>query len=228
MIFIARREVFSPSTVKNNVTFVSPVGVDQIPATHFPHGPDRHAGGNSFLEALWVALQNSVRDGRSWFVSILQLQQASMQVCRVVRGTIGFHLKVDERTPRIVWDGVVKEMHELADLAELPALRVRGIKWEDLHRSLRDMVWPDYLLELSLGDYITQSLETVMWPSSLKQLTLGYNFDHPVEGVSWPSSLLKLTFGCRFNRPIGAVSWPLSLRQLEFGSSFNRPIEGVA
>lgn len=130
-----------------------------------------------------MALQHDVLEGRSWYVSTLQLQLASMRVCRVVRGSIGFHLTIDKDTPHIVCDGTFKGNLESVELMEVPVLRVWRVTWDDPERLLRDVVWPDCLRELSMGDAVGQSLEGMVWPSSLEQLTLGDSFRHPLEGV---------------------------------------------
>lgn len=194
------------------------------------------AGGSDFLNMLSAALKHGVYEGRSRYVSTWQLQLVSMQVCRVVRGTIFSGLKVDECTPRSVWDAVVRGKHDSVGLTALPVMQVWWVRWDDVHRQLRNVEWPDSLRGLTLGEHINPSLEgvawspllekltvqcyadqpldDVVWPPSLKELTLGGGFQQPIEGVTWPSSFQRLMFTDRFNQPIGAVVWPVSLQQL--------------
>lgn len=160
------------------------------------------------------------------------------------------HLTIKDDTPRIVWDGVVREKHESVGLAELPSLRVWWVAWNDrndLQRALGDVMWPDYLRELSIGDGINQLPDGVVFPCSanelpfrgessrlvvrvslplsLQKLTSGAHFDPPVESIVWLSSLEQLTLGRAFNQPIERAVWPSFLLQLTLGRAFDHPIK---
>eukprot|EP00752_Nemacystus_decipiens_P017229 g15434.t1 len=93
--------------------------------------------------------------------------------------------------------------------------------------SLKSVVWPAHLKQLSFGDFFNLPITGVVWPTSLQQLSFGYDFNGPIAGVVWPASLQQLSFGKAFNQPIAGVVWPTSLQQLTFGRCFNQPITGV-
>ena len=70
-------------------------------------------------------------------------------------------------------------------------------------------------------DSFDQLFGEVVFPAYLLELTLGETFNQPITGIELPASLLELTFGRDFNQPIAGTVWPSSLLRLTFGESYN-------
>ncbi|CAM9481601.1 unnamed protein product, partial [Ectocarpus sp. 13 AM-2016] len=239
------------------------------PTSHFTsqrthHGKLRFAmtteGGNSkCLDALVVAL-NQACDGQEkrWYVSTLELQLVSLEVCGACRSVQTLHVRVKRQTPPSLW--FPSQSHtttnnrspEVGIPSRVPVVQAFGLTWalpmEVLQQRSAIEVRSGsgcrranaHSSAASLGSVVwpprlkrlvfesDMTVNTASWPASLQQLSFGCGFNQPIVGVAWPASLQKLSFGYSFNQPIFGAVWPVSLRQLSFGYCFNQPIVGVA
>ena len=205
------------------------------------------AAGNSLcLGALILAVSQACDEGdRRWYASTLELQLASLELCRACRSVSTLHVLVDEATPRRLWKPVPRS--EVPVPTRVPLVRPVGFTWTlpaadiqlisstpefisfdvDFNEPIRGVDWPASLQLLRFGGCFDQPVLRAVWPVYLQQLSFGISFDQPIAGISWPTTLRQLTFGYMFNQPILGVAWPTSLQRLVLGDRFNQPIRGV-
>lgn len=202
-------------------------------------------GDQRSADALFVAV--SQHSGDAWYVSTLQLQLVSTQLCLVCRSFSTLAVRVGEGTPRYLWVASAGR----SSPTRVPPLRALGLKWEtpgalpiktsgvelaprlqqlDLSSSpvVEHMVWPAGLKRLELSGRFNEPVDKVAWPASLQQLALGSQFNRRIAGVGWPVNLKGLIFGDAFNQSVSSVVFPLELELLKFGKSFNQPLDDVA
>ncbi|CAN0191062.1 unnamed protein product, partial [Ectocarpus sp. 6 AP-2014] len=93
-------------------------------------------GYSRFMDALTVAL-NQAYDSRAgdcdnvrWFTSTLDLQLASLDLCRACRSVPTLLVKIDHDTPRSLWTPTVYGGADSAPSGRVPPLRAHGVKWE--------------------------------------------------------------------------------------------------
>ncbi|CAB1104351.1 unnamed protein product [Ectocarpus sp. CCAP 1310/34] len=194
-------------------------------------------------------------DGKRWYTSTKELQQASLEFCIACRKYQTLRLRVDVQTPRTLLAAVdAPSPHSKRPCrTRVPRLRARRVIWnmptatelkspifalKDVVRldfgpafegSLESVAWPQRLKEIdfSWGSLFNQPIEGVEFPPSLLELRLSDAFDQPIEDAILPKSLQFFMFGDDFNHPVDDIRWPPSLEQVFFGKHFNQPIEEV-
>ncbi|CAN0464092.1 unnamed protein product, partial [Ectocarpus sp. 12 AP-2014] len=189
------------------------------------------------FDAFVVALSQACEGGRKrWYASTLELQLASLDICRACRSISTLHVRVEDETPRSVWcphevqTGPDKGSSKIRLANRVPVVRALQLTWalpmEDLLRTAAIELWTSSeCLEL-LGSLCAASLRSVIWPRGLTQLLLRASIGIPIHDVSWPMRLQRLELG-NFNQSIAGVVWPSSVQQLSLGSDFNQPLFGV-
>ncbi|CAM9422986.1 unnamed protein product [Ectocarpus sp. 12 AP-2014] len=212
-------------------------------------GPRCSSGSKALILAL-----NEMCDGKRWYTSTKELQQASLEFCLACRKYQILELKVDAQTPRTLLTAVdAPPPHTKRPCrTRVPRLRARRVKWNmptatglrtpifalkdvDCLRfggvfngSLEAVVWPPRLKQIIFfSSEFNQPIDAVQWPATLQKLDLGDSFNQPVEGVDFPPSLEKLCFSECFDQPIEDVILPTSLQYLRMGDDFNHPIGDV-
>lgn len=176
-------------------------------------------------------------DGEGWFMSIMQLQLASLQLCVVCRSVPALHLIVDENTPRYLWAGNTygPEPYHLGGSAlcwtRVPAVRACKVTWKlpvwILEQPRSGLAAVTHLTFWhGLEDCHNERLDAVVWPPRLETVELGFRFNQPIDWVRWPACLRDITFGGDFNQPITA-SLPASLRCVHFNGNFDQSLDWV-
>eukprot|EP00903_Cladosiphon_okamuranus_P014166 g13165.t1 len=181
----------------------------------------RSQGKRRSVNAFAVALDQACGGGeKRWYTSTLELQLASLELCRACRRVPTLHSAAMEQ-----WAGSLEEISFGGAFHE----SITGVEWPTFARMLsfrKAFNQPDLTLESAFNQPITG----VDWPASSQEICVGDAFNQPMAGVVWPSSLRVLRFGfspSSFNQPITGVEWPVSLVELSFGEAFNQPIVGV-
>jgi len=147
---------------------------------------------------------NAVDDQKGWFVSTMELQQVSLQLCMECRAARKLHLTVADATPAHLWDDAVAEE---AAVSRVPAVQTLGVTW-DRH----DLPWESTRAVFAgvrffrLGGVFNKVIDNAVWPRKLHTLAFGKSFDSAVVGVAWPESLERLSFGWCFNQPVGNLA----------------------
>ncbi|CAN0038148.1 unnamed protein product, partial [Ectocarpus fasciculatus] len=216
------------------------------------------AGGSKCLDAFILAL-NQACDGqwKRWYVSTLELQLVSLELCRACRSAQLLEVRIGEATPPTLWPSRIscatprKRSREVCCSSRVPAVQAFG--WECYLPT--DRLPQRAAVELQPGPerrrqhghscaagigsvvwpqnlkrlfcYVDMPVNTVSWPTSVKELLFGDVFNQPIVDVGWPAFLQQLWFGHQFNQPIADVVWPDSLKELSFGRAFNQPIADV-
>ncbi|CAN0292578.1 unnamed protein product, partial [Ectocarpus fasciculatus] len=215
-------------------------------------------GGSKCLDAFILAL-NQACDGQEkrWYVSTLELQLVSLELCGACTSAQLLDVLVNEHAPPTLWSSRTsrtthsQRIPEVCTASRVPTVHAFGWTWELPVNRLPQRA----AIELQLGpehgwqdeDSCAESGGSVLWPHSLKRLVLmsdmppdtvswpasvqtlsfGYFFNQPIVGIVWPASLQKLSFGDEFNQPIVGATWPDSLQELSFEEDFNKPIVGA-
>ena len=214
--------------------------------------PSPATGASLCRGALTFSVNQASQEGdRCWYTSTLELQLASLELCRACRSVSTLHVLVNKDTPRRLWDPL--RAPDVPVPSRVPLVRPIGLTWtlrtdgvqlisstpkfmsfdDDFNEPIQGVEWPASLQRLSFGDRFNRPIVGVVWPASLQQLSFGRRlssggcFNQPVMGVAWPANLQQLSFGTSFDGPIAGISWPTTLRQLSFGYMFNQPILGV-
>ena len=166
------------------------------------------------VDAFTVALNQACEGGKNrWYTSSLELQLASLELCRACRKVPTLRVLVDDRTPRTLWSP--RKTHnadadtrssKASRTSRVPVVRVLGVTWgrfsaEDLMQRAAIEQWEGSVEMLSFGDNFDESIAGVVWPASLQQISFGDEFDQPIAGVVWPSSLQHLSFEYFSTRP---------------------------
>ncbi|CAM9759840.1 unnamed protein product, partial [Ectocarpus fasciculatus] len=157
-------------------------------------------GQTQFLDALVVALSQACDGGKKrWYASTLELQLASLEICRVCRSISTLH-----------WELPLQDLLRTAAIELWTSSEYLELEGSSCAVSLRSVVWPRGLTQLAFDAAFDIPVHDVSWPTGLQRLRFG-NFNQPVAGVVWPASLQQLSLGRRFNQPITGVMWPASL-----------------
>ncbi|CAN0248867.1 unnamed protein product, partial [Ectocarpus sp. 12 AP-2014] len=191
------------------------------------------------LDAFVVALSQACEGGeKRWYVSTLELQLTSLDMCRACRSTSILHVRVNRETPQSLWSSRTTRTRPNSRSWKrrisnrVPVVQALRLMWalsmEDLLRKAAIELWTSsQRLELQ-GSWCVPSLGSeVVWPRGLRELVVHTDSAIATDSVWWPAHLQKLSFGSNFNQPIAGVAWPSSLQQLSFGISFNQAIAGV-
>eukprot|EP00752_Nemacystus_decipiens_P014937 g13296.t2 len=194
-----------------------------------------------FLDAFIVAL-GQARGGehKRWYAPTLELQLASLELCRVCRSIPTLNVRISDKTPVRLWvtpkpRKKSKKSRPLSKKARMvsrvPIVRALRLTWElpmdVLLRYAAAELWK-WSESLSLvGEVSESALKSVVWPAALKELILDAVLDIPLEAVPWPPALQHLGLGRRFDGSIAGIEWPSSLQRLSLGDIFNQPIAGV-
>ena len=220
------RQLFSPSRLHVNALLL-------CFCSTFP-------GRSRCLDAFVVALGQARGGGKKrWYASTLELQLASLELCRVCRSCPTLDVRVSVGTVHSLW--VAREFlagpdtggsKRIRSSSRVPVVRALRLTWvlpmKDLVQSAAVELWR-WAECLQLGRYLpTSSTESVPWPTGLKELVLDCILGGPIEKMSWPPSLECLVFGSGFDQPIAGVVWPMSLQQVSFGNWFNQTISGIS
>ncbi|CAM9108795.1 unnamed protein product, partial [Scytosiphon promiscuus] len=124
-------------------------------------------GSRHSLDALTVAIDQHSPEG--WYVSTLQLQLASMQLCLACRRFSTLEVRVEEGTPSCVW---ARSTPLSEQGSRVPPLRAVGLTWEldyFLIETARTELTKN-LQRLELYSPFLSSVEGMIWPSRLKHL----------------------------------------------------------
>ncbi|CAN0166005.1 unnamed protein product [Ectocarpus fasciculatus] len=211
-------------------------------------------GGSKCLDAFIVALKQACDGhGKRWYVSTLELQLVSLELCGPCRSAQLLDVRVDEHTPPTLWTSRTphttpsQSSPDFDTSNRVPAVQPFGWTWKLPRKRLPQRAafelktGPEH--QRQHGDSRAASggsvvwpkslkrlvfpdipIHEVSWPASLKELSFGTSFNQLIVGATWPASMLQLSFGFDFNQPVFGVMWPASLQRLLFGTSFNQPI----
>ncbi|CAM9470722.1 unnamed protein product, partial [Ectocarpus fasciculatus] len=214
-------------------------------------------GSSKCLDAFILAL-NQASDGQEkrWYVSTLELQLVSLELCGECRSAQMLDVLVNEHAPPTLWTSRTprttpsQRSQEVCTASRVPSVHAFGWTWELPVNRLPQRTaielqpgpehrWQDedsfagsggsVVWPHSLKRLVFMSdmpLDTVSWPASLQTLSFENSFNQPIVGIIWPVSL-QLSFRDKFNQPIVRVAWPAFLCQLSFGNSFNQPVVGA-
>lgn len=197
--------------------------------------------------------QGGGMEERRWYVSTIELQLTSLEFCRACRSVPIFHVIVDNKTPRRLWDPLVAMPHTKPRRqtpltprisgtravhgarvirSRVPVARAACLTWTLVERVLVEsgamLRWGNMeSLKLS-ADVSWSELGSMGWPRTLKRLVLDVSVDVPAQAIVWPANLQELSIGRHFNQPVTSVVWPASLQRLSFGRGLNRSVAGVA
>ncbi|CAN0287776.1 unnamed protein product, partial [Ectocarpus sp. 4 AP-2014] len=207
-------------------------------------------GFSRFLDALTVAL-NQAYDSRAgdgdnvrWFTSTLDLQLASVDLCRACRSVPTLLVKIDHDTPRSLWTPTVYGGANSAPSSRVPPLRAHGVKWEieatfakhvglaeEPREVCEDPRPPGGAPASDPQDSRSRVLSTctrqLVMPTSSDSPSCDA-LDAPVREICWSASLRRVELGSNYDEPVAGIVWPRSLRELSFGWKFNHSVREMA
>ncbi|CAN0168989.1 unnamed protein product [Ectocarpus sp. 12 AP-2014] len=180
--------------------------------------------------------------------SSLNLSAASLRTCRLCRETASFQLRVDDRTPRGVWEprgetpGSSTNRREPPPGARLRALHARP---SDSRASKTRRTAPPCSKRSAMattGRVPSMKISKVSWETSspaelfftpdnagalhwLIEVRFGESVSVSVDGIVWPANLRRLAIKPSFE--IRDMAWPVRLEQLALEGRFDQPINGV-
>ncbi|CAN0363910.1 unnamed protein product, partial [Ectocarpus fasciculatus] len=194
-------------------------------------------GSSKCLDAFTLALSQAC-DGQEerWYVSTLELQLVSLELCQACRSAQLLDARVDEDTPPTLWTSRAShttpgKRSETSFIISnrVPAVQAFGWTWklpvDHLPQRASMELHPGPKCPQQNGQRFDAGVGSVVLPRSLKRLEI--SMDMSINAVSWPASLQQLSFGYYFNQSIVGAPWPASLHHLSFGDSFNQPIVGA-
>ncbi|CAN0465598.1 unnamed protein product, partial [Ectocarpus sp. 12 AP-2014] len=136
-------------------------------------------GRTQCFDAFLVALGQACEGGKKrWYTSTLELQLASLDICRACREVSILHVRVGDRTPRSLWSShkvytrPSTRSWKIRQSSRVPVVRALRLTWElpmeDLLRTAAVELWTSSeCLELK-GSLSAASLGSVSWPRGLK------------------------------------------------------------
>lgn len=132
------------------------------------------------LLAFDVALHQACEGGdRRWYASTLELQLASLGLCKACRGVPTLRVQVGEGTPRTL--RFPREPRTTRNSSREPVVQPGFLSW-GIDQPIVGVVWPTSLLKLSFGECFNQSIIGVVWPRS-QQLSFLGNFNQSIAGI---------------------------------------------
>ncbi|CBJ31399.1 expressed unknown protein [Ectocarpus siliculosus] len=151
-------------------------------------------GGGSSLDTLIVAL-NQACDGQEkrWYVSTLELQLVSLELCGACRSAQLLHVFVREDTPPTLWSSRTSRT--------TPSQRSPEVCTSNRVPAVQALCWT-WALPM---DRLPQRAAAEPQPVTERRLQDGHSFAASVESVVWPESLKRLVFSRRM--PGKAVWW---------------------
>lgn len=195
------------------------------------------------VNAISAVLAQVHAAGGGWLTSTLELQLASLDLCRACRDFSTLTVRVERGTPRSLryprgLPTTCPDARNSADRdstvrvpSRVPLVSPFGLTWalmaDTLFLELEKGYWNKLVALRVARVKMIGTMRGAVWPTKLKKLSFGQGLNQPIVGVVWPASLEQLVFGSRFNKPVEGVVWPASLKKLEFGDSFNQSFAGV-
>ncbi|CAM9244241.1 unnamed protein product, partial [Laminaria digitata] len=151
---------------------------------------DVERGNDRCLEAFTVALHQACGGSeKTWYVSTLNLQLASLQFCRACRVVAPLHVRLGQGIPRSMWAPQTSPAQPATNGAEtpvssrVPIVQMHSAAWDIDLRTFGSSQSPcaeacskSWRLRLSCFS-IKGGVDSVMWPISLRKLSFGYDFN---------------------------------------------------
>ena len=195
------------------------------------------SGKDQCVNAFTVALGQACEGGKSrWYASTLELQLASLELCRACRSVPTLHVTVDDAAPLSLWTprrsqtGPRTRRSKTRVLSRVPIVRALRLTWdlplEDLVRRAAVELWVWSESPQLGGSSSASSMGSGEQPKGLEELVLNEclcSETVALRMVAWPVALQRLKLRC-LNQPIDGIVWPASLQHLSFGREFNQPI----
>lgn len=186
-----------------------------------------------------VALSQGCEGGeKRWYTSTMELQLASLEICRACRSVPSLSVRVEPRTPVSLWHrasihtGINARISKESRLSSrVPVVRALRLVWtlpaQVLEQSAAIELWQWSSILHLRGSVFARSVELLTWPRALKELVVDADEEVASKAVPLPPSLERLRFGDTFNQPVAGIIWPPFLKLLSFGCCFDQPIHGV-
>lgn len=118
-------------------------------------------------------------EGKRWYASTLELQLASLELCRACRSVPTLHARVDDDTPRTLWSRRAS--------SRVPVVTALCLTWalptEGLQRVAIELYTRLEFLHRQ-GSSSAGNLESVVWPEGLKRLVLDIDSETSVGAVA--------------------------------------------
>lgn len=183
------------------------------------------AGGGSWLHMLLIALGETTNG--NWYLSTLQLQLASFEVCVACRRLRTLRVTVDRRMPLSLWgdDDVVQDDAKAPKRRRLPSLRAYAVSWK-----MPDGMLAPVLMEAALLREVTwmqvtgvnckhldaeNAAVSLLKGSILKPASaIGHS---PRSYFKAISALFDTGVAVNTVQYVCSKSWPPALRQLSLG-----------
>ena len=148
------------------------------------------SGNDRCLQAFTAALNQACGGGgKTWYVSTMNLQLASVQLCIACRAVAPLHVRLGQGIPRSMWATDISPAQPATEVAELPVpSRVPVVQ-------MLSATW-----DIDLRTFRSSQRPCAEAPSRGWRLKLScFSVEGGVNSVTWPVSLLKLSFGAGFN-----------------------------
>ncbi|CAM9496259.1 unnamed protein product, partial [Scytosiphon promiscuus] len=195
------------------------------------------------LDAVLVTLNQTIETGgrgAGWFVSTLELQRSSLDICRLCRSFPTLHVHVEDKTPRSLWGprrasrrSRYSSSSSSSSSTATTAVNTTGGAKKKAHVHVGSRVPAVRALRLTWKlptNFLLQSVAIGAWRwlevLRLKSYGPGGRIES-LEFMRWPEGVTQLVLDANLETPVQALSWPPSLQRLTLGEGFKQRVDGV-